>query len=142
MRVNLPITVFVVFTVFCFVVNDVRAHMHNMMKYASVMSSDMKFQLQWAYNDSGTLYFKMKCKNTGWCGVGFADSTVNPTGAGMASYDIAVGGYTSTGYVRVSYEKFVDSKSPFMLLGYETMTHCACTVGKIFFFYDLKSIFL
>ncbi|XP_067035208.1 DBH-like monooxygenase protein 2 homolog isoform X2 [Acropora muricata] len=99
MRVNLPITVFVVFTVFCFVVNDVQAHMHNMMKYASAMSPDMKFQLQWAYNDTGMLYFKMKCQGTGWCGVGFADSTVNSDGKNMASYDIAIGGYSSTGYL-------------------------------------------
>lgn len=99
MRVNLPITVFVVFTVFCFVVNDVRAHMHNMMKYASAMSPDMKFQLQWAYNDTGMLYFKMKCQGEGWCGVGFADTTVNSDGKNMANYDIAVGGYGSTGYL-------------------------------------------
>jgi len=128
MRVNLPITVFVVFTVFCFVVNDVRAHMHNMMKYASVMSLDMKFQLQWAYNDTGMLYFKMKCQGTGWCGVGFADNAVNPNGRGMANYDIAVGGYnsmSSAGYLNVSYQKFVYNKRLFMLLGDETMAHCA-----------------
>ena len=125
MRVNLPITVFVVFTVFCFVVNDVRAHMHNMMKYASAMSPDMKFQLQWAYNDTGMLYFKMKCQGEGWCGVGFADTTVNSDGKNMANYDIAVGGYGSTGYLNVSYQKFVYNKRLFMFLGDETMTHCA-----------------
>ncbi|KAK2572391.1 hypothetical protein P5673_002631 [Acropora cervicornis] len=70
-----------------------------MMKYASTMSPDMKFQLQWAYNDTGMLYFKMKCQGTGWCGVGFADSTVNSDGKNMANYDIAVGGYSSTGYL-------------------------------------------
>ena len=123
MKVNLPITVFVVFAVFCFAVNDVRAHMHNMMKYASVMSPNGKFQLQWAYNnDTGMLYFKMKCQGTGWCGVGFA---VNGDGRMMASYDVAIGGHNGTaGYLWVSCQKFVFTESFLMLLGSETTARC------------------
>ena len=124
MKVNLPITVFVVFAALFFAVNDVHAHMHNMMKYASAMSPDGNFQLQWAYNDTGFFYFKMKCKNTGWCGVGFADNAVNSDGRNMANYDIAVGGYNSTGYVRVSCQKFVSTESFLMLHGSETMARC------------------
>ena len=104
MKVNCMIAAVVVFAVFSFAVNDVRAHMHNMMKYASVMDTDGMFQLQWAYNnETGMLYFKMKCKNTGWCGVGFADSTVNTDGRGMVSFDVAIGGFTDAGYVWVSF---------------------------------------
>lgn len=101
MKVNCMIAAVVVFAVFCFAVNDVRAHMHNMMKYASVMSTDGKYQLQWAYNnETGMLYFKMKCQSTdGWCGVGFADNAVNPTGKNMENFDIAIGGFTDVGYV-------------------------------------------
>ena len=113
MKVNCMIAAVVVFAVFCFAVNDVRAHRHNVMKYASVMSPDGKFQLQWAYNnDTGMLYFKMKCKSTGWCGVGFADSTVNSNGLGMRSYDVAIGGYDSpAGYLWVSFRKGVNNSA-------------------------------
>ena len=93
MKVNCMIAAVVVFTVFCFAVNDVRAHMHMMMKNATAMSPDGKFQLQWAYDkDTGMFYFNMKCKALGWCGVGFADSTMNSDGKGMKKYDIAIGG--------------------------------------------------
>ena len=105
MKVNCMIAAVVVFAVFCFAVNDVRAHMHDMMKYASAMSPNGKFKLQWAYkSDTGMLYFKMKCQGTGWCGVGFADNAVNSNGGGMASYDVAIGGYNGTaGYLWVSF---------------------------------------
>ena len=104
MKVNCMIAAVVVFAIFCFAVNDVLAHIHNMMNNASVKSPDGKFQLQWAYNnDTGMLYFKMKSQGTGWCGVGFADNAVNPTGRGMASYDIAIGGFTDAGYLWVSF---------------------------------------
>ncbi|XP_068709147.1 DBH-like monooxygenase protein 1 isoform X1 [Montipora foliosa] len=74
----------------------VSADMHDgMMHYASLKSSDgTSFELQWAYNnDTDMLYFAMKCKNTGWCGVGFSTTG---TGAGMKDYDIAVGGYNNS----------------------------------------------
>ena len=102
MKVNCMIAAVVVFAVFCFAVNDVRAHMHDMMKYASVKSPNGKFELKWTYNnDTGMLYFKMKCQGTGWCGVGFA---VNGDGRRMASYDVAIGGYNGTaGYLWVSF---------------------------------------
>lgn len=100
MKVSCMIPAVVVFAVLCFAVKDVSAHMHNIMKYVSVMSPDGKFQLQWAYNnDTGMLYFKMKCQNTGWCGVGFADNAVNPTGKNMRNFDVAIGGFTDTGYL-------------------------------------------
>ena len=46
--------------------------------------------------------FKMKCKGTGWCAVGFSTDPGN--GGGMKNYDIAVGGVTSAGvkYLAVS----------------------------------------
>ena len=67
--------------------------------YASVKAGDL-FELQWTYKNN-MLHFKMKCKGFGWCGVGF--STFG-TGAGMAQYDIAVGGVAAnmTGYLYVS----------------------------------------
>ena len=67
--------------------------------YASVKAGDV-FELQWTYRNN-MLHFKMKCKGLGWCGVGF--STFG-TGAGMAQYDIAVGGVAAnmTGYLHVS----------------------------------------
>ena len=67
--------------------------------YASVKAGDL-FELQWTYRNN-MLHFKMKCKGLGWCGVGF--STFG-TGAGMAQYDIAVGGVAAnmTGYLYVS----------------------------------------
>ena len=112
MKVNCIITAVGVFAVFCFAVNDVRAHTHDMMKYASVMSPNGKFQLQWAYNnDTGMLYFKMKCQGTGWCGVGFADNAVNSDGRGMRSYDVAIGGYSTAGYLWVRFRKSVNDSA-------------------------------
>ena len=71
-----------------------------MMHYVSLMSSDGSFELKWAYNGTtGMLYFKMKCMNTGWCGVGF--STLG-NGAGMKDYDIAAGGFGTSDYLYVS----------------------------------------
>ncbi|XP_068742890.1 DBH-like monooxygenase protein 1 [Montipora capricornis] len=74
------------------------ADMHDgMMHYASLMSSDGSFELKWAYNGTtGMLYFKMKCMNTGWCGVGF--STMGD-GASMKDYDIAGGGSAPSDYL-------------------------------------------
>ncbi|XP_015776337.1 PREDICTED: DBH-like monooxygenase protein 1 homolog [Acropora digitifera] len=111
MKVNCMIAAVVVFAVFCFAVNNVRAHMHMMMNNATAMSPNGKFQLQWAYDkDTGMFYFNMKCKDSGWCGVGFADTTMNSDGKGMRNYDIAIGGkrgddqylmdYWSTGTVK------------------------------------------
>ncbi|XP_029188500.2 DBH-like monooxygenase protein 2 homolog [Acropora millepora] len=93
MKVNCMIAAVVVFAVFCFAVNNVRAHMHMMMNNATAMSPNGKFQLQWTYDkDTGMFYFNMKCQGTGWCGVGFADSKMNSDGKGMKNYDIAIGG--------------------------------------------------
>lgn len=65
-------------------------------KYASVMSPDGLFKLEWTYSNS-KLMFKMTCKTTGWCAVGF---TTTPDGRGMKNYDIAVAGFASNaGYI-------------------------------------------
>ena len=61
------------------------------LNYASVNSGDGNFMLQWTYNNS-MLMFKLRCKTTGWCGVGF---TTTADGKGMVDYDIAVGGVNS-----------------------------------------------
>ena len=67
--------------------------------YASLSSDDGNFKLQWTYNNS-KLIFKMTCKTTGWCAVGF---TTTADGKNMVSYDIAVAGYaTGAGYIDVS----------------------------------------
>ena len=67
-------------------------------KYASVMSPDGSFKLEWTYSNS-KLMFKMTCKTTGWCAVGF---TTTPDGRGMKNYDIAVAGFASNaGYIGV-----------------------------------------
>ena len=67
--------------------------------YASLVSPDGFFKLQWTYSNS-KLLFKMTCKTTGWCAVGF---TKTADGMNMVNYDIAVAGYASgAGYVDVS----------------------------------------
>ena len=67
----------------------------NAVNYASVDSGDGKFELKWTYNSmEDKLMFKMKCKGTGWCAVGF--STDPGDGKNMKNYDIAVGGVTSS----------------------------------------------
>ena len=67
--------------------------------YASLSSVDGNFKLEWTNNNS-KLIFKMTCKTTGWCAVGF---TTNPDGRNMVNYDIAVAGSASgVGYVDVS----------------------------------------
>ena len=67
--------------------------------YASLSSDDGNFKLQWTYNNS-KLIFKMTCKTTGWCAVGF---TTTADGKNMVNYDIAVAGYASgAGYIDVS----------------------------------------
>ncbi|XP_068712073.1 DBH-like monooxygenase protein 1 [Montipora foliosa] len=69
--------------------------MHNVS--LMLMSPDGSFELKWAYNGTtGMLYFKMKCRNIGWCGVGF--STMG-NGAGMKDYDIAAGGFGTSDYL-------------------------------------------
>ena len=69
------------------------------LSYASLSSDDGNFNLQWTYNNS-KLIFKMTCKTTGWCAVGF---TTTADGKGMVNYDIAVAGYASgAGYIDVS----------------------------------------
>ena len=70
--------------------------------YAVLTSPDNFFKLQWTYNNS-KLIFKMTCKTTGWCAVGF---TTNGDGKNMLDYDIAVAGYASgAGYIDVSKSK-------------------------------------
>ena len=67
--------------------------------YASLSSPDGFIKLQWTYS-SGKLIFKMTCRATGWCAVGF---TTTADGRNMAYYDIAVAGYVaSIGYIAVS----------------------------------------
>ena len=67
--------------------------------YANLSSPDGFIKLQWTYN-SGKLIFKMTCKTTGWCAVGF---TTTADGKNMKYYDIAVAGYVgSIGYIVVS----------------------------------------
>ena len=67
--------------------------------YASLSSVDGNFTLEWTYNNS-KLIFKMTCKTTGWCAVGF---TTTGDGRNMTNYDIAVAGSASgAGYVDVS----------------------------------------
>ena len=67
--------------------------------YASLSSVDGNFKLEWTYNNS-KLIFKMTCKTTGWCAVGF---TKTAQGRSMINYDIAVAGSASgAGYVDVS----------------------------------------
>ena len=69
------------------------------LSYSSLSSDDGNFKLQWTYNNS-KLIFKMICKTTGWCAVGF---TTTADGKDMANYDIAVAGYASSeGYIDVS----------------------------------------
>ena len=89
--------------------------------YASLSSSDGNFKLQWTYNNS-KLVFKMTCKTTGWCAVGF---TTTGDGKNMVNYDIAVAGFASgAGYIGVSiyvwiYENRVKTKSSvFFLIAY------------------------
>ena len=67
--------------------------------YAMVSSPDGFFKLQWTYKNS-KLIFKMTCKTTGWCAVGF---TKTADGRNMVNYDIAVAGFASgAGYIDVS----------------------------------------
>lgn len=80
-------------------------------KYASVMSPDGSFKLEWTYSNS-TLMFKMTCKTTGWCAVGF---TTTADGKNMVNYDIAVTGYASgAGYVDVSQSAIFSSSINFV----------------------------
>ena len=77
-----------------FVINKVDAT-----SYASLSSGDGNFRLQWTYNSS-KLIFKMTCKTTGWCAMGFTETA---DGKNMVNYDIAVAGYVSNaGYIDVS----------------------------------------
>jgi len=64
----------------------------NALNYASLKSGD-NFELKWAY-DNGKLMFKMKCKGTGWCAVGFSNASMGD-GSGMKDYDIAAGGVSA-----------------------------------------------
>ena len=76
------------------------------------MSPNGKFQLQWAYsNDTRMLCLKMKCQGVAWCGVGFADNAVNSNGKGMSSYDVAIGGYSTAGYIWVSFRNGVNNSA-------------------------------
>ena len=67
--------------------------------YASAASPDGFFKLQWTYSNS-KLMFKITCKTTGWCAVGF---TKTDDGKNMVNYDITVAGFASgAGYIDVS----------------------------------------
>ena len=67
--------------------------------FAVLSSPDGFFKLQWTYKNS-KLIFKMTCKTTGWCAVGF---TTTADEKNMVKYDIAVGGFASgAGYIDVS----------------------------------------
>ena len=67
--------------------------------YANLSSVDGNFKLEWTFSNS-KLIFKMTCKTTGWCAVGF---TTIPGGRDMVDYDIAAAGYASgMGYIGVS----------------------------------------
>ena len=82
-----------------FLVSDVVVKLDAAASYASLSSDDGNFKLQWTYNNS-KLIFKMTCKTTGWCAVGF---TTTADGKNMVNYDIAVAGYASgAGYIDVS----------------------------------------
>ena len=85
--------------------------------YARLESPDGFFKLQWTYNN-GKLIFKMTCKTTGWCAVGF---TTTADGRNMVNYDIAVGGFASgAGYVDVSQSKLCCCQSE-SARGYDIM---------------------
>lgn len=82
-----------------FLVSDLVLYKIDATSYASLSSVDGNFKIQWTYNNS-KLIFKMTCKTTGWCAVGF---TATADGENMVDYDIAVAGYASgAGYVDVS----------------------------------------
>jgi len=61
------------------------------LNYANFQSANGMFKLHWTYNN-GKLIFKMTCKTTGWCAVGF---TATGDGRNMQNYDMAVGGVAS-----------------------------------------------
>ena len=82
-----------------FLVSDLVSYKIDATSYANLSSLDGNFKIQWTYNNS-KLIFKMTCKTTGWCAVGF---TATADGKNMVNYDIAVAGYASgAGYVDVS----------------------------------------
>lgn len=82
-----------------FLVSDLVLYKIDATSYASLSSADGNFKIQWTYNNS-KLIFKMTCKTTGWCAVGF---TTTANGTNMLDYDIAVAGYASSaGYIDVS----------------------------------------
>ena len=57
------------------------------LNYVSFDSDNGMFKLQWT-QDKAKLVFNMTCKTTGWCGVGFTQSS---EGRRMENYDMAVG---------------------------------------------------
>jgi len=72
------------------------------LNYANFQSANGMFKLHWTYNN-GKLIFKMTCKTTGWCAVGF---TATADGRNMQNYDMAVGGVASNKpYLDVSLTK-------------------------------------
>lgn len=82
-----------------FLVSDLVLYKIDATSYASLSSVDGNFKIQWTYNNS-KLIFKMTCKTTGWCAVGF---TTTADGKNMVDYDIAIAGYASSaGYIDVS----------------------------------------
>lgn len=82
-----------------FLVSDLVLYKIDATSYASLSSVDGNFTIQWTYNNS-KLIFKMTCKTTGWCAVGF---TTTADGKNMVDYDIAIAGYASSaGYIDVS----------------------------------------
>ncbi|XP_073241699.1 DBH-like monooxygenase protein 1 homolog isoform X1 [Porites lutea] len=59
---------------------------------ATTVSFGDKFMLTWIYSNN-KLFFKLRCKTTGWCAVAFTTGD----GSGMKNYDIALGGVASNG---------------------------------------------
>lgn len=67
---------------------------------SSLNSSDGNFKLQWAYHNSlRRLFFKMTCRATFWCAVGF---TTTADGKNMVNYDIATVLFHPDGGVYIS----------------------------------------
>ena len=74
-------------------------HVVHALNYATFSAGNGNFMLHWTYSNN-KLLFNMTCKATGWCAVGFTQSSSNRS---MHWYDIAVGGVAAgASYLRVS----------------------------------------
>jgi len=95
------------------------------LNYANFQSANGMFKLHWTYNN-GKLIFKMTCKTTGWCAVGF---TATGDGRNMQNYDMAVGGVASNKpYLDVSLTKLF---SVFLQLCSRSVSGGADFVGTV-----------